>query len=302
VSESGPRERDGSATLAAYAAEMTRVGLLSAEEERQLAAAIRAGRRAASAQVAPADGEGQLRVREVVQAGVDARQRLVSANLGWVITLARRSQGSAVTLDELLQAGVIGLLLAVEHFDPARGRFTTYATFLVRQEIHRAIEDAGPGLRVRLKVRREAAQVHAARRELSEVLERPPTHDEIATATGLSVAAVRRVLPLGLAPTSLDGDDRPLASLLEDPQARVEEQVLAKARASAARVLLGALTPHQERVMRLRFGLDDGEIRNRAEVGRLLRVSRERVRQIEVEALERLKRVAESRGLAELVG
>jgi RNA polymerase sigma factor (sigma-70 family) len=295
-------ERDGAETLASYAAEMTRAGLLSAEEERALALAIRAGRRAASATVADGDGEGALRVREAIQAGLDARRRLVSANLGWVITLARRAYNGRVSIDELLQAGVIGLLLAVEHFDPGRGRFTTYATFLVRQEIHRAIEDAGPGLRLRLKVRQEAAQVHAARHELRHVLGRPPTHAEIAAASGLSEAAVRRVMPLAGPPVSLDADDRPVEVVLEDAEARVEEEVLAKARAAAARVLLGALTPHQQEVVRLRFGLDDGEERNRAEVGRLLRVSRERVRQIEVEALVRLKRAAEARGLAELVG
>jgi RNA polymerase sigma factor (sigma-70 family) len=294
--------RDGAETLASYAAEMTRAGLLSAEEERSLAHAIRVGRRAASAVVLEGDIEGDIRVREAIQAGLDARRDLICANLGWVITLARRAYTGTVSIDELLQAGVIGLLLAVEHFDPARGRFTTYATFLVRQEIHRAIEDAGPGLRLRLKVRQEAAHVHAARHELRHVLGRPPTQNEIAAASGLSEAAVRRVMPLGGPPLSLDADDRPVEAVLEDPEARVEEEVLAKARAAAARVLLGALTPHQQVVVRLRFGLDDGEERNRAEVGRLLRVSRERVRQIEAEALIRLKRAAEVQGLAELVG
>jgi RNA polymerase nonessential primary-like sigma factor len=295
-------ERDGADTLASYATEMTRVGLLSAAEERTLAMAIRAGRRAASATVAAGDGEGKLQVREAIRAGLDARQRFISANLGWVITLARRAHGNSVSIDELLQAGVIGLLLAVEHFDPSRGRFTTYATFLVRQEIHRAIEDAGPGLRLRLRVRQEAAHVHAARHELRHVLGRPPSQAEIASASGLPEATVRRVMPLGGPPLSLDADDRPVEAVLEDPDARVEERVLAKARADAARVLLGALTPHQQEVVRLRFGLDDGEERNRAEVGRLLSVSRERVRQIEVEALVRLKRAAEVQGLAELVG
>jgi RNA polymerase sigma factor (sigma-70 family) len=294
-------ERDGAQTLSSYAVEMTRVGLLSAEEERALASAIRAGRRAASVVLEPGDGEGALRVREAIDAGLDARQRLISANLGWVITLARRAHSGSVSIDELLQAGVIGLLLAVEHFDPARGRFTTYATFLVRQEIHRAIEDGGPGLRLRLKVRQEAAQVRAARDELRPLLGRPGSPAEIAAATGMSVAAVQRVMPLGAGPTSLDADDRSVDAVLEDPEARVEEEVMAKARASAARVLLGELTPHQQTVVRLRFGLDDGEERNRAEVGRMLRVSRERVRQIEVEALARLRRAAETRGLAELV-
>jgi RNA polymerase nonessential primary-like sigma factor len=295
-------QRDGAATLAAYAAEMTRAGLLSAEEERTLATAIRAGRRASAVVLEPGDGEGELRVREAIEAGLDARRQLVCANHGWVITLARRARGGIVSIDELLQAGVIGLLLAVEHFDPSRGRFTTYATFLVRQEIHRAIEDAGPGLRLRLKVRQEAAQVHAARHELRPLLGRAASPPEIAAATGLSEAAVRRVLPLGASPVPLDADDRPVDAVLEDPRARVEEEVMARARAAAARVLLGALTPHQQQVVRLRFGLDDGEERNRAEVGRMLRVSRERVRQIEVEALARLKRAAQARGLAELVG
>jgi RNA polymerase nonessential primary-like sigma factor len=108
-------------------------------------------------------------------------------------------------------------------------------------------------------------------------------------------------MPLGLAPVSIDAGDRSVEAMLRDPTARVEEQVLAKARAKAARVLLGALTPHQQRVVRLRFGLDDGEERNRAEVGRLLSVSRERVRQIELEALERLRRAAGVQGLGELV-
>ena len=276
---------------------MTRAGLLSAEEERALALAIRAGRRAASAVVLPGDGEGQLRVREAIRAGLDARHRLISANLGWVTTLSRRAYAGSVSIDELLQAGVIGLLLAVEHFDPARGRFTTYATFLVRQEIHRAIEDAGPGLRLRLKVR-----VAAVRERMGHRLGRSPSQTEVAKATGLSEAAVRRVMPVGIAPVSLDADDRSVDVMLQDPGARVEEEVMAKARASAARVLLGALTPHQQRVVRLRFGLDDGEERNRAEVGRLLSVSRERVRQIELEAFERLRRAARVQGLGELVG
>jgi RNA polymerase nonessential primary-like sigma factor len=253
--------------------------------------------------VLPGDGEGELRVREAIRAGLDARHRLISANLGWVITLSRRAYAGSVSIDELLQAGVIGLLLAVEHFDPAKGRFTTYATFLVRQEIQRAMEDAGPGLCLRLKVRREAAQVHAARQELRPLLGRSPSQAEIAAATGLSEAAVRRVMPLGVAPpVSLDAGERSAEAVLQDPAARVEEQVLAKARATAARVLLGALTPHQQTVVRLRFGLDDGEERNRAEVGRLLSVSRERIRQIELEALARLRRAAHVQGLGELVG
>jgi RNA polymerase nonessential primary-like sigma factor len=109
-------------------------------------------------------------------------------------------------------------------------------------------------------------------------------------------------MPLGLAPVSLDAGDRSVAAMLQDQSARVEDEVLAKARAAAARVLLGALTPHQQTVVRLRFGLDDGEERNRAEVGRLLRVSRERVRQIELDAFERLRRAAHVQGLGELVG
>jgi len=155
---------------------------------------------------------------------------------------------------------------------------------------------------LRLKVRREAAQVHAARQELRPLLGRSPSQTEVAKATGLSEAAVRRVMPVGIAPVSLDADDRSVDVMLQDPGARVEEEVMAKARASAARVLLGALTPHQQRVVRLRFGLDDGEERNRAEVGRLLSVSRERVRQIELEAFERLRRAARVQGLGELVG
>jgi RNA polymerase nonessential primary-like sigma factor len=150
-------------------------------------------------------------------------------------------------------------------------------------------------------VRREAAQVHAARQELRPVLGRSPSQAEIAAATGLSEAAVRRVIPVGIAPVSLDAGDHSVEAMLQDPGARVEEEVMAKARAAAARLLLGALTPHQQRVVRLRFGLDDGEERNRAEVGRLLSVSRERVRQIEVEAFERLRRAARVQGLGELV-
>jgi RNA polymerase sigma factor (sigma-70 family) len=292
---------DGITTLARYAAEMTRTGILSAEEERCLAHAIRAGRRAAQVVAPPGDGEAERQVREAAEAGMEARRRLVSANLGWVITLARRMHTSGAVLDEVLQAGVIGLLTAIERFDPAKGRFTTIATFTVREEIRRAIEDAGPGLRIRLQVRREAALVRAVRDELRVVLGRAPDAAEIARATGLTAAAVRRVEPLQVVPGSLDDDVASLSELLEDPAARVEEEVLARARAHAARRLLGALTPHQAQVVRLRFGLDDGETRNRAEVGRLLRVSRERVRQIETDALARLRRAAERDGVLELV-
>lgn len=289
--------------MASYLAEIARTPLLTADEERGLAAAIRRGRRAAVASVPAGDGEAKLRVAEAMRAGVEARQRLVTANLGWVVRLARRATGPGLAVDDLLQAGAIGLWEAAERFDPDRGRFTTWATFFVREEIGRALEDGGPGLRVRLEVRREAAQARAAQEQLAELLHRAPTAEEIAATTGLTAAAVRRVLSLRPRPASLDDDDTlPAELVLEDPRVKVEQEVLARARATAARRLLGELPARQAEVVRLRFGLDDGTERNRAEVGRMLSLSRERVRQIEEAALERLRSLAAGAGLLELIG
>lgn len=288
------------ATLGQYRAEIGRSGMLTADDERAMAAAIRKGRRAAVAIVPAGDGEARLRVQEAIQAGVDARHRLVTSNLAWVIQLARRMATPDVPLDDLLQAGATGLLVAAEGYDPDRGRFTTYATFYVKDEIRRAIEDGGAGLRIRLEVRREAALVDAATAQLTELLGRSPTASELASATGLTVAAVERVQPVHTTPTSIDAV-LPAELLLDDDQDKVEQVVLAKARVTAARRLLGDLTPREAEVVRLRYGLDDGTERNRAEVGRLLEISRERVRQLEHQALERLRQAASEQGLADYV-
>jgi RNA polymerase sigma factor (sigma-70 family) len=292
---------NGTMTLACYGAEMTKAGLLSVEEERALARAIQAGRRAAITVVPEGDNEAALRVEEAIQAGINARHRLVSSNLGWVVSLAHRAATPLVALDELLQAGVIGLIMAADQFDPDKGRFITYATYLVRQEITRAIEDAGPGPRLRMAVRREAAEVRAAVERLRGMLGRFPTMAEITAATNLSETAIRRVLPVVPVPSSIDDE---LCSAIEaqaDAESWVEETVFEQARAEAVRRLLDTLRPKEARVLRLRFGLDGGREHNRAEVGRALRISRERVRQIEVAALDRLRKEAEGRGLLELV-
>ena len=282
-------------TLGRFTTEIGRRGMLTAEDERELAAAIRRGRRASATSVRPGDGETGVRVSEAIQAGIDARHRLVTGNLAWVIRVARTYATPSVPFEDLLQAGSIGLLVAAESFDPDRGRFTTYATFYVKDEIRRSIEDGGPGLRLRLEVRREAAIVRAAAEQLGDELGRSPTSAELAVATGLTEAAVRRVDGVGLAPRSLD-DPLPGELVLEDPRAKVEQLVLARSRATAARRLLGILTPRQAEVVRLRFGLDDGTARNRAEIGRMLEISRERVRQLERDALERLRGAAEHSG------
>ncbi|MBO5285639.1 MAG: RNA polymerase sigma factor RpoD [Clostridia bacterium] len=270
-------------TVKMYLKDIGRIPLLSADEEIELAKKM-------------ADGDEE------------ARRKLSEANLRLVVSIAKKYMGRGMLFLDLIQEGNLGLMKAVEKFDYERGyKFSTYATWWIRQAITRAIADQARTIRIPVHmVETINKQVRVSRRLLQE-LGREPTPEEIAKEMGVDEARVREILKIAQDPVSLETpigeeEDSHLSDFIEDDQNRSPSDTVDNLALIEQLVgLLNTLTPREEKVLRLRYGLDDGRPRTLEEVGKEFNVTRERIRQIEAKALRKLRHPSRSKKLKDFV-
>jgi RNA polymerase primary sigma factor len=280
-----------------YLREIGRVPLLSAEEEVRLARRMERGR---IEQLKPV-GERDYRF---IDDGEEAQRRLTEANLRLVVSVAKKYIGRGMSLLDLIQEGNIGLIRAVEKFDYTKGyKFSTYATWWIRQAITRAIADQARTIRIPVHMVETINRLIRISRRLLQELGREPTSEEIAEQMEISPEKVREIIKVSQEPVSLETpigeeDDSHLGDFIEDHTA------LAPADAASHQLLkeqvedvLDSLTERERKVLQLRFGLDDGRSRTLEEVGKEFHVTRERIRQIEAKALRKLRHPSRSRKL-----
>ncbi|HUF33462.1 MAG TPA: RNA polymerase sigma factor RpoD [Acidimicrobiales bacterium] len=282
-----------------YLKEIGRVPLLTGPEEVALAKRILAGEvaRLAIGALGPsvAEEERSSLVRTVTDAEA-ARKALIQANLRLVVSIAKRYQGRGMLFLDLIQEGNLGLMRAVDKFDHAKGfKFSTYATWWIRQAITRAIADQARTIRIPVHMVETINKVVRVQREMHQQLEREPTVEELAAKVDMTPARVREIHRFSLDPLSLDSpvgdeDDTNLSDFIEDHGAEAPADAAArKLLNEAVLCALDDLSERERQVVRLRFGLEDGQARTLEEVGKAFGVTRERIRQIESKTLAKLR-------------
>lgn len=262
-----------------YLKEIGKIPLLTADEEIELAQAIEEG-------------------------DEEAKRKLAEANLRLVVSIAKRYVGRGMLFLDLIQEGNLGLIKAVEKFDYRKGfKFSTYATWWIRQAITRAIADQARTIRIPVHMVETINKLIRVSRQLLQELGREPLPEEIADEMGLSEDKVREILKIAQEPVSLETpigeeEDSHLGDFIPDDDAPAPAEAAAFTMLREQLVdVLDTLTPREEKVLRLRFGLDDGRVRTLEEVGREFNVTRERIRQIEAKALRKLRHPSRSKKL-----
>ena len=301
-----------------YLKEIGKVPLLTAEEEIHLAKQMEAGADAAKDiedleellkgtedQEEKTETEEKIRsLHMTVYIGEEAKKRLAEANLRLVVSIAKRYVGRGMLFLDLIQEGNLGLIKAVEKFDFRKGfKFSTYATWWIRQAITRAIADQARTIRIPVHMVETINKLIRVSRQQLQELGREPTPEEIAEEMNMPVDRVREILKISQEPVSLETpigeeEDSHLGDFIQDDNVPVPADAAAFTLLKEQLVeVLGTLTDREQKVLRLRFGLDDGRARTLEEVGKEFNVTRERIRQIEAKALRKLRHPSRSRKL-----
>ncbi len=288
-----------------YLKEIGKVPLLTAEQEVTLAQRIEAGLHSAELlQDGHRSDEEHASLEAVATDGELAKRQLTEANLRLVVSIAKRYVGRGMALLDLVQEGNLGLIRAVEKFDYTKGfKFSTYATWWIRQAITRAIADQARTIRIPVHMVETMNKVLRIQRQMLQELGREPTVDEVANKVEMTPDRVREIQRIAQEPVSLETpvgeeDDSFLGDFVEDPAAIAPATAAARALLTEAIVeALEELNDRERQVVRLRFGLDDGQVRTLEEVGKEFGVTRERIRQIESKTLAKLRHPTRSQRL-----
>ena len=297
--ENSAESQQSSDTVEIYLKEMARVPLLNLEEEVALAQRILRGREA-QCQALSLVGKGKAHLRkqldELIRDGLQARDHIIKANTRLVVSIAKKYIGRGVPFLDLIQEGNLGLMKSVEKFDYKRGfRFSTYATWWIRQTVTRAIADQGRTIRLPVHMSDRIRQLNRASHDLEQGLGRPPTPEELACRLELPARKVHWMLQVAKIPLSLESpvgeeDDSELGLFLEDETTPTPAQAIyQKMLRERVDEILDSLSPREARIIRMRFGLDDNRPYTLEEVGAKFGLTRERIRQIEAKALRRLR-------------
>ncbi len=294
-----------------YLKEIGKVNLLSSDEEVALAQAMSAGAAAEEQLQELGDElseEDAAALKKIVQEGDIAKQRLAEANLRLVVSIAKRYVGRGMHFLDLIQEGNLGLIKAVEKFDYTKGyKFSTYATWWIRQAITRAIADQARTIRIPVHMVETINKVIRVSRQLLQELGHDPSPEEIAAEMGMPVEKVREILKIAQEPVSLETpigeeEDSHLGDFIPDEDASEPSEAASYTLLKEQLVeVLGTLTKREEKVLRLRFGIEDGRTRTLEEVGREFNVTRERIRQIEAKALRKLRHPSRSKKLKDFL-
>ena len=297
-----------------YLKEIGKVNLLSSDEEIELAQSMDAGN-AAKAQLEELQAAGEEIPDEVkaeldkaIKKGERAKQRLAEANLRLVVSIAKRYVGRGMQFLDLIQEGNLGLIKAVEKFDYTKGyKFSTYATWWIRQAITRAIADQARTIRIPVHMVETINKVIRVSRQLLQELGHDPTPEEIAEEMSMPVERVREILKIAQEPVSLETpigeeEDSHLGDFIPDEDASEPAEAASFTLLKEQLVeVLSTLTPREEKVLKLRFGIEDGRTRTLEEVGKEFNVTRERIRQIEAKALRKLRHPSRSKKLKDFL-
>lgn len=302
-----------------YLKEIGKVNLLTPDEEVQLAQDMGAGdaaeeqwkeieRARAAGENYPLTPEEEAAIKKAIKRGKAAKQRLAEANLRLVVSIAKRYVGRGMLFLDLIQEGNLGLIKAVEKFDYVKGfKFSTYATWWIRQAITRAIADQARTIRIPVHMVETINKVIRVSRQLLQELGHDPSPEEIAAEMNMPVDKVREILKIAQEPVSLETpigeeEDSHLGDFIPDEDASEPSEAASFTLLKEQLVeVLSTLTAREEKVLKLRFGIEDGRTRTLEEVGKEFNVTRERIRQIEAKALRKLRHPSRSKKLKDFL-